>query len=142
MIGGLGKVGWVWTKAGWKQTPKRLQAVKKVATPPKRRPFKKVAIKPAERHSVPTFAEARKLAVEQGMAVSAPIPAPEATTPAMHPPRRAWGGKYDQLAHAGRGDFSGPKGAPGAESLTTAPLAARAEPQGLREHGDAPPPAF
>jgi hypothetical protein len=29
--GGLRKVGWVWTKTGWKRVPKRSRAVKKVS---------------------------------------------------------------------------------------------------------------
>jgi hypothetical protein len=45
----------------------------------------------------PTFAEARKLAVEKGRADSAPTPAPE-IAPRMTPPnRRAWSGKSDDL---------------------------------------------
>ncbi len=35
--GSYRKVGWVWTKTGWKRVPKRSQAVKKIPVPTKRR---------------------------------------------------------------------------------------------------------
>ena len=96
--GDFNKAGWHWTRKGWKRTPKRLQTVKKVAAPKKRRPFKKVAILPAERDQLPTFAEARKLAAEQGRADSAPnLPAPDAKKRTTRPPRMAWSGKYSDL---------------------------------------------
>ncbi len=98
--GGIKKASWHWTRAGWKRSPKRLQTVKKIAAPTKRRSFKRVVVQPASAEKPPTFAEARKLAAEQGMAESAPTPAPEAATRATRPPRRAWGGKYDALTNA------------------------------------------
>ncbi len=94
--GGLRKLGWHWTtRQGWKRSPKRAATVKKAK---KRRPFKKVPIKAADREQLPTFAEARKLAAEQGRAVSAPTPpTPEAAKPAPRQQRRPWLGKYADL---------------------------------------------
>jgi hypothetical protein len=37
------------------------------------------------------------LAAEQGRALSAPTPPPEAAKPAPRPMRKAWHGKYDDL---------------------------------------------
>src|SRR5271155_2318653 len=95
---GLKKLGWHWTRKGWKRTPKHLQAVKKVPLPTKRKTRKKARIDPAApKEKPPTFAEARKLLAEQGMADSAPPPLPEAATPATRPMRQAWSGKYGAL---------------------------------------------
>jgi hypothetical protein len=93
------KVGWTWTARGWKRIPRRLRQVKKVPLPPTRKTRKKQGVAGASpREKPPTFAEARKLAVEKGRADSAPTPAPE-IAPRMTPPnRRAWNGKYDDLA--------------------------------------------
>ncbi len=88
---GFQKTGWHWTRQGWTRAPKRLQTVKKVPKATKRRPFKKVPIAAAAREKPLTFAEARKLAAAQGRAKGAP-------TPATPPPRRAWSGKYNDLA--------------------------------------------
>ena len=94
---GFQKAGWHWTRKGWKRTPQRLQLVKKIAPPTKRRRLKKVPVTPADSTKPPTFAEARKLAAEQGRAVSAPTPPPKAAKPATPPPRRSWSGKYADL---------------------------------------------
>ena len=95
---GLRKLGWHWTRKGWKRSPKHLLAVKKVPSPTKRKTRKKARIDPAmPKEKPPTFAEARKLLAEQGRAVSAPTPAPEAGKPATRPMRQAWSGKYDAL---------------------------------------------
>ena len=83
--GGFNNTGWHWTRKGWKRKPKRLQSVKIPKGPTKRRAFKKTVIKPADREKLPTFAEARKLAAEQGRAVSATTLAPEAENPATPP---------------------------------------------------------
>jgi len=45
-----------------------------------------------------TRAEAPNLAAGQGRADSAPTLAPKPETPAVRQPRRAWNGKYDDLA--------------------------------------------
>jgi hypothetical protein len=98
---GLKKLGWHWTRKGWKRTPKHLLAVKKVPLPTKRKTRKKAGITTAApREKPPTFAEARKLAAGQGRADSAPTPAPEAAQPAQRQTRRAWSGKYDDLGKA------------------------------------------
>ena len=95
---GLKKLGWHWTRKGWKRSPKHLLAVKKVPLPTKRKTRKKVRITTAPPTEKPhTFAEARKLAVGQGRADSAPTPAPEAEKPATRQTRRAWSGKYEDL---------------------------------------------
>ena len=78
--GDFNKAGWHWTRKGWKRTPKRLQTVKKVA---KRRPHKKVPVKPADGTNPPTHAEAKNLLAEHGKGVSAPTPAPDSTAPAV-----------------------------------------------------------
>ena len=105
---GLRKLGWHWTPKGWKRTPKHLLAVKKVRLPSKRKTRKKAAITPATpTEKPPTFAQARKLAVEQGRADSAPVPAPEAEKPATRPPRKTWSGKYDDLAKPTEGPTDG-----------------------------------
>jgi hypothetical protein len=97
MTGGeFSKTGWRRTRSGWKRIPKLQAKVKKVAV--KRRPTKRLRIQPAEAEKLPTFAEARKLAAEQGRADSAPIPAPPTVKPARATPRKAWSGKYDDLS--------------------------------------------
>jgi|SRR5271156_348301 len=93
---GFTKAGWRWTRGGWKRIPKLQAKVKKVAA--KRRPTKRVRIQPAQEEKLPTFVEARQLAAEKGRAVSAPTPAPEAEKPVSSPPRKAWGGKYNDLS--------------------------------------------
>ena len=103
--GGLCKLGWHWTRKGWKRSPKHLLAVKKVPLPTKRKTRKKVRITPAApTEKPPTFAEARKLAVGQGRADSAPTPTPEAEKPATRQTRQAWSGKYDDLARPTKAD--------------------------------------
>src|SRR5271163_2158847 len=95
---GFQKTGWHWTRKGWKRSPKHLLAVKKVPLPTKRKTRKKAGINPATpREKPPTFAEARKLAVEKGMVDSAPIAPPSLTKPAPRQLRKAWSGKYDDL---------------------------------------------
>src|SRR5271157_603839 len=70
---GFQKTGWHWTRKGWKRSPKHLLAVKKVPLPTKRKTRKKVRITTAPpTEKPPTFAEARKLAIGQGRADSAP----------------------------------------------------------------------
>ncbi len=103
--GGLRKLGWHWTLKGWKRSPKHLLAVKKVPLPTKRKTRKKVRITAAAPTEKPlTFAEARKLAVGQGRADSAPTPAPEAEKPATRQTQRAWSGKYDDLTRPTKAD--------------------------------------
>jgi hypothetical protein len=95
---GFQKTGWHWTRQGWKRTTKRLQQVKKVPLPTKRKTRKKAGITPATpTEKPPTFAQARKLAAEQSRADSAPTLPPEATKPAPHQTRRTWSGKYADL---------------------------------------------
>ncbi len=94
---GLKKLGWHWTRKGWKRSPKHLLAVKKVPLPTKRKTRKKVRITPAKNPPKPPAPEAPQLAVGQGRADSGPTPAPEAEKPATSPPRRAWSGKYADL---------------------------------------------
>jgi len=94
MENGFRKLGWHWTRQGWKRTPQHWRAIKKVAAPPKRRRRKIKRVAPAPKELPPTFAKTRQLAVEQGRAVSAPTLAPEAAKRA----RRAWSGKYDALS--------------------------------------------
>src|SRR5208282_5105031 len=102
MKGGLRKVGWVWTKTGWKRVPKRSRAVKKVPLPTKRRPLKIQRIAAAPKRTKPATPEAPELAAGQGRAVFAPTLAPEPSTPAPRPPRKAWSGKYAELDRASR----------------------------------------
>jgi hypothetical protein len=102
---GFQKTGWHWTRKGWKRTPKRLQQVKKVPLPTKRKTRKKAGItKATPREKPPTFAAARKLAAGQGRADSAPNPTPEAAKPATPPPRRVWSGKYADLTKPTNGE--------------------------------------
>ena len=99
---GLRKLGWHWTWKGWKRTPKRLLAVKKVPLPTKRKTRKKTGITPAvPREKLPTFAEARKLAAEQWRADSAPTPAPEAGKP-QRPAKRGGRGAVNTTTSRNR----------------------------------------
>ena len=87
--GSLRKHGWVWTKHGWKKAPQRLRRVKRVPLPSKKQTKKIRRIAPPE---------ARQIVQEQGRAVAAPTPQPQAAKPTPRPPRRAWHGKYADLA--------------------------------------------
>ena len=78
MTGGASrKVGWTWTRAGWKRVPRRLRQVKAVPLPSKRK--------------------AQNLPGEQGRADSAPTLAPKLEKPATRKARQVWGGKYADL---------------------------------------------
>jgi hypothetical protein len=69
------KVGWIWTRAGWKRVPLRLRRMKKVPMPSKHRTRKLMMVmKPAELKAKKTrpASEAPQMAAEQGRAVSAP----------------------------------------------------------------------
>jgi hypothetical protein len=94
------KVGWIWTRAGWKRVPLRLRRVKKVPMPSKHRTRKLfMVMKPAEpkaKKAKPAL-EAPQIAAGQGRAVSAPTPAPKPEKPVLRQIRRAWSGKYDEL---------------------------------------------
>jgi len=97
--GAFRKIGWTWTaRQGWKRFPRRLQAVKLVPVPKKRKTRKVRRISPAApKPEKMADAEAPQIATEQGRADSAPTPAPKPeklTTPQI---RRTWGGKYDSL---------------------------------------------
>src|SRR5271165_4605610 len=72
--GGLCKLGWHWTRKGWKRSPKHLLAVKKVPLPTKRKTRKKVRIAAAPKRTQTPAPEAPQLAAEQGRADSAPTP--------------------------------------------------------------------
>ena len=87
--------GWRCAGAGWKRRIARVAWAKKPALPRKRKPLPTIVIPPKEKP--PTFAEARKLLAEQGMAESAPTPVPAAAKPAPRQMRQAWSGKYDAL---------------------------------------------
>ncbi len=60
------KVGWVWTKTGWKRVPKRSQAVKKIPAPTKRRSLKIHRIAPAPKRTNPPRPEAPQLPLGRG----------------------------------------------------------------------------
>ena len=93
------KVGWIWTRAGWKRVPLRLRRVKKVPMPSKHRTRKLFIVKPATpKAGKPKPAEAQNLAVAQGRAVSAPTLAAKTGQPTTRKARQTWGGKYDALA--------------------------------------------
>lgn len=73
MIGGFNKVGWIWTRVGWKRVPLRCRRVKKVPMPSKHRTRKLLIVKPAEPKAKKTKPVGTpQIAVEQGRAVSAP----------------------------------------------------------------------
>jgi hypothetical protein len=100
------KVGWIWTRAGWKRVPLRLRRVKKVPMPTKHRTRKLLMVmKPAEpkakkprlRQGSGGQAETPEMAVGQGRAVSAPTQPPKDENLAQRQIRRAWSGKYDEL---------------------------------------------
>jgi hypothetical protein len=78
MTGGASrKVGWTWTRQGWKRIPRRLRQVKAVPLPKKRKTRKLRRISPAEpKPEQPEATEAPNLAAEQGRAESAPTLAP------------------------------------------------------------------
>jgi hypothetical protein len=101
---GLRKVGWTWTaRNGWKRIPRSLRRVKKVPLPSKHRTRKKLMVSPAEPKAKKTkTAKAPELAAEQGRADSAPILAPNADKAAPRQPRKAWAGKYADLAPPAR----------------------------------------
>jgi hypothetical protein len=102
--GALKKVGWTWTRQGWKRIPRRLRTVKLVPVPKKRKTRKLrriVSVKPMSEQ--PEAVEAQNLTVEQGRADSALPPAPKSGQPAARQPRRAWSGKYADLTPTERG---------------------------------------
>jgi hypothetical protein len=70
------KLGWHWTRKGWKRTPRHLQQVKTVPLPTKRKTRKLRRISPPkpkpEKQEATTAPEAQNLTVEQGRADSAP----------------------------------------------------------------------
>src|SRR5271166_301085 len=94
---GMQKIGWTWTRKGWKRIPRRLLGVKPVPMPPKKRKTRKLRrISPASpKPETAIHVKPRKIAVEQGRADSAPTLAPKLENLATRQPRRAWGGKYD-----------------------------------------------
>ena len=87
--------GWIWTRQGWQKKPRRMRQVKSVPKPSRRRKRRLRRIRPAvPKPAMPVEVEAQLVAKERDIAESAPVPA----TPATHSPRRAWCGKYDDLA--------------------------------------------
>jgi hypothetical protein len=97
--GALKKVGWTWTRNGWKRIPRRLRQVKKVPLPKKRKTRKLRRISPAEpKPEKPSTDKAPNLTAEQGRADSAPTPAPKVEKSAPRKPRQTWGGKYADLS--------------------------------------------
>jgi hypothetical protein len=83
------KVGWIWTRAGWKRVPLRIRRVMKVPMPSKHRTHKLIMVmKPAEPKAKKTrlrqgsggqakpASEAPEMAAGQGRAVSAPAEPP------------------------------------------------------------------
>lgn len=97
--GALKKVGWTWTRQGWKRIPRHMRQVKKVPLPKKRKTRKLRRISPAEpKPEKAVAAAALNLPAEQGRADSAPTPAPKIEKPAPRKPRQAWGGKYADLS--------------------------------------------
>jgi hypothetical protein len=87
--------GWVWTRQGWQKKPRRMRPVKSVPKPGRRRKRRLRRIRPAvPKPAIPVEAEAQLVAKERDRAESAP----EAATLAPRSPRRAWSGKYDNLA--------------------------------------------
>jgi hypothetical protein len=97
--GSLRKLGWVWSRKGWKKVPRRMRQVKAVPLPSKRKTRKIRRISPPAPRP-----EAPEIAQEQGRAVSAPIPTPKAAQPTARPLRRAWSGKYNDLSKPTEGD--------------------------------------
>jgi hypothetical protein len=102
--GALKKVGWTWTRQGWKRIPRRLRQVKAVPLPTKRKTRKLRRISPAEpKPEKPSTDKAQNLPAEQGRADSAPTPAPKSGQPAPRKPRQAWSGKYADLTPPKKG---------------------------------------
>jgi len=97
--GALRKVGWTWTRQGWKRIPRRLQTVKLVPVPRKKRKAPKLRrINLASpKPETPIIVEAEKTATSALEAVSAPTLAPKLEKPIPRQPRTAWGGKYAAL---------------------------------------------
>ena len=97
-VGGFRRRGWVWTREGWKKTPRPLRQAKAVSKPTrrKRRRIRRIS-RAAPKAATPLEAEASQVLKERGRADSARTPAPKAATPARRSPRRAWSGKYDDL---------------------------------------------
>jgi hypothetical protein len=97
--GALRKVGGAWTRQGWKRIPRRLQTVKLVPVPRKKRKAPKLRrINLASpRPETPIIVEAEKMAAGASEAVSAPTLAPKLEKPIPRQPRRAWSGKYAAL---------------------------------------------
>lgn len=90
--GAFGKVGWSWTRQGWKRTPRRLQGVKAVPVPAKRKTRKLRGIGPADpRGERPEAAEAQNSTVEQVEAISAPTAWANAEKLTTGKPRVTWG---------------------------------------------------
>lgn len=73
------KAGWRWTKKGWTRKPRRIERVKAAPMPAKRKPRK---IRRIHEIDKATADKPHFLTVQQGRALSAPTPAPEAETPA------------------------------------------------------------
>jgi hypothetical protein len=102
--GALKKVGWTWTRQGWKRIPRRLRQGKKVPLPTKRKTRKLRRISPAEpKPEKPSTDKAPNLAAEQGRAESATTLAPKVEQPAPRKPRQAWSGKYADLTPPKKG---------------------------------------
>jgi hypothetical protein len=98
--GAFRKIGWTWTaRQGWKRIPRRLQAVKLVPVPKKKRKTRKVRriSQAAPKPEKMAVAEVPQIATEQGRADSAPTPAPKPEKLTTRQIRRTWGGKYADL---------------------------------------------
>ena len=94
MRGGFRKPGWRWTRRGWQRIARRPRQAK-AAAPARRKTRKRIT-------AAAPPPEAPQKAQEQGRTGAAPIPAAKAAKPAPRPPRRAWGGKYDELGNTTR----------------------------------------
>ncbi len=99
---GIKKLGWHWTRKGWKRIPRHLLQVKSVPLPTKRKTRKlrrMVPVKPRpDKQEAGIAIEAQKLTVEQGRAESAPTLAAKLEILTQRKPRQAWGGKYDAIS--------------------------------------------
>ena len=127
------KVGWIWTRAGWKRVPFRLRRVKKVPMPSKHRTRKLFIVKPAEpkaKKAAPV--EAPKIAAEQGRSVFAPHVAPKPENFAVRQIRRVWGGKYDELTSAPTSRLHPPR-LQGAGGMAMTPKEPATHPDDARE---------
>ena len=92
---GFRKVGWTWTRQGWKRVPRRMLAVELVPMPKKRKTRKLRRISPASpKPETPIRAAPPKTAVGHGRADSAPTLAPKPETPVLRQMRMA----YDELS--------------------------------------------